>query len=200
LKRIGLYGGSFDPVHNAHLALARTALQHLMLDELRWIPVGDAWHKRRELSPAPDRAAMVSLAIADEPRFVLDRSELDRDGPSYTIDTVRQLKSQHGAPAQWFLVVGQDQYSQLHTWHDWRDLLGEATLAVAARDGVEPTPSAALAAHHHRVVTLPLPRIDVSATEVRRRITDREGIADMVPAPVASYIDRHHLYRGQPGS
>lgn len=200
MKRIGLYGGSFDPVHHAHLALARTALEHLALEELHWIPAGDPWQKARELAPAADRAAMVALAIADEPRFVLERCEIERRGPSYTRETVRELKSRRAEPAQWFLVVGQDQYGQLDTWRDWRELLGEVTLAVAAREGVAPTPSAALAAHPHRAVTLPLPRIDVSSSEVRRRIAAREGITDMVPAAVASYIDRHHLYRGHPGS
>lgn len=200
MKRIGLYGGSFDPVHHAHLALARTALGHLALDQLRWIPAGDPWQKSRELAPAADRAAMVALAIADEPRFVLDRCELERHGPSYTLDTVREVKSRQGAAAQWFLVVGQDQYRQLDTWRGWRELLGEVTLAVAAREGVDPTASAALAAHPHRAVTLPLPRIDISSSDVRRRIAAREAITDMVPAAVASYIDRHHLYRGHPGS
>jgi nicotinate-nucleotide adenylyltransferase len=200
LKRIGLYGGSFDPVHHAHLALARTALEHLALDQLRWIPAGDPWQKSRKLAPAADRAAMVALAIADEPRFVLDRCEIERPGPSFTLDTVRDVKSRHAEAAQWFLVVGQDQYGQLTTWRGWRELLGEVTLAVAARAGVEPTPSAALAAQPHRAVTLPLPCIDISSSEVRRRVAVREGIADMVPAAVASYIDRHHLYRGHPGS
>ncbi len=187
-------------MHRAHLALARTALEHLMLDELRWIPVGDAWQKPRELTPAADRAAMVALAIEDEPRFVLERCELERQGPSYMIDTVRELKAAHPSPALWFLVVGQDQYGQLHTWRDWRELAAEVSFAVAAREGVEPTPGDALADHPHHAVTLPLPRIDVSSSDVRRRVAAREGITDMVPPPVASYIDRHHLYRGHPGS
>ncbi|HEX6703116.1 MAG TPA: nicotinate-nucleotide adenylyltransferase [Albitalea sp.] len=201
MRRIGLYGGSFDPVHDAHLALARTALEHLQLDELRWIPVGDAWHKERRLSPAEDRAAMVSLAIADEPRFVLERCELERQGPSYTIDTVRQLKAaQQAHAAEWFLVMGQDQYGKLHTWHDWRALLPEVAFAVASRDGAPPVASAELAALPHRAVVLPLPRIDVSSTDIRRRVAAGQGISSMVPPAVASYIDRHHLYRGTPGS
>ena len=91
MKRVGLFGGSFDPVHNAHVALARTALEQLALDELRWIPVGQPWQKARRLAAAADREAMVRLAIAGEPRFVLDRVELRRRGPTFTLDTVREL-------------------------------------------------------------------------------------------------------------
>jgi nicotinate-nucleotide adenylyltransferase len=199
LKRIGLYGGSFDPVHLGHLALARMAVEHLSLDELRVLPAGDAWQKQRELAPAEHRAAMLALAIQGEPHLVLDRCELDRNGPSYMIDTVRHLKATRG-PGVWFLVIGQDQYGQLHTWHQWRELAREVTFAVAEREGVAPTPSEELQLHGHRVVPLPLPRIDISSSEIRRRIALGEEIASMVPAAVGSYIDQHRLYRGHTGN
>ena len=198
LKRIGLYGGSFDPPHNAHLALARTALEHLQLAELRWVPAGLPWQKAPRLASVPDRQAMVMAAIAGEPRFVLEACELWRSGPSYTIDTVREL--QDAEPADWFLVVGQDQYANLHTWHEWRELVRRVTLAVAARDGIEPQPSPPLAAEPHRAVTLPLPRIDVASRDIRQRIADGRDYTDMVPPAVARYIDQHHLYRGTPRS
>jgi nicotinate-nucleotide adenylyltransferase len=198
MKRIGLLGGSFDPPHNAHLALARVALDHLRLDELRWVPAGVQWQKARELAPIPDRQAMVMAAIAGEPRFALESCELWRSGPSYTVDTVRELRA--AELAQWFLVIGQDQYANFHTWHCWRDLLALVTLAVASRDDMAPQPSGALAAEPHRVVALPLPRIDISATEIRQRIADGRDYTDMVPPAVARYIDQHHLYRGNPGS
>jgi nicotinate-nucleotide adenylyltransferase len=108
VRRIGLFGGSFDPVHNAHLALAHSALQALKLDELRWQPAGQPWQKARALTPAVHRQAMIRLAIAGEPRFVLDRIELEREGPSFTLDTVRTLQDQE-PQAQWFLIIGQDQ-------------------------------------------------------------------------------------------
>ena len=91
MKRVGLFGGSFDPVHNAHVALARLALEQLELDEVRWIPVGQPWQKSRQLSDGADREAMVRLAIAREPRFTLDRIELRRRGVTFTLDTVREL-------------------------------------------------------------------------------------------------------------
>jgi nicotinate-nucleotide adenylyltransferase len=199
LKRIGLMGGSFDPPHRGHLALARAALDALPLDEVRFLPAGLAWQKKdRQVTPAEHRKAMVELAIEGEPRFVLDDRELRREGPSYTIDTVRELQAEQHA--QWFLIVGQDQYANLHTWREWEDLLPRVTLAVAARGGALPAPSAPLAALPHRVTTLPMPRIDVSSTEIRRRAAAGEAIDDMVPAAVARYIDLHRLYGGHTGS
>jgi nicotinate-nucleotide adenylyltransferase len=198
LKRIGLLGGSFDPPHDAHLALARSALEHLRLDEVRWLPAGLQWQKTQQPATADDRKAMVALAIEGEPRFALDDRELRRAGPSYTIDTLRALQAEEAA--EWFWILGQDQYANLPTWHEWRELLRRVTFAVASRDGVAPTPSAALAAVPHRVVALPMPLIGVSATEIRRRAAAGLDIDDMVPAEVARYIGLHRLYRGHTGS
>jgi len=198
VKRIGLLGGSFDPPHNAHLALARIALDHLRLDELRWVPVGDAYQKHRELASVADRRAMIELAIADEPRFALETCELDRAGPSYSVDTLRELQSRQAA--DWFFIIGQDQYANFHTWHEWPEMLQRVTLAVASREGSQPTPDPQVAAVPHRVVALPLPRIDVSSTAIRTAAAEGRDYTDMVPGPIARYIDRHHLYRGTPRS
>ena len=134
MKRIGVFGGSFDPVHLAHLALARVALEQLQLDEVRWVPAGRPWQKARPLTPAVYRLAMVRLAIADEPRFVLDGCEIDRSGASYTYDTVREMQAAQPGN-DWVLVIGQDQYAGLHTWLGWQKLLSRVTLAVANRPG-----------------------------------------------------------------
>lgn len=190
--RIGLFGGTFDPPHNAHVALARAALEALRLDALRWIPAGQPWQKSRTITAAPDREAMVRLAIAGEPRFELDRCELARDGPSYTIDTVRALHAQHPAAAL-FLIIGADQYAGLHTWHGWQELLALVTLAVANRPGPHPGPDPQVQRVAHRVV--PLPMLDISATEIRARVSQGLPIDSMVPPPVARYIDLHQLYR-----
>lgn len=193
--RIGLFGGSFDPVHNGHLALAQSALDHLKLDELRWIPAGLPWQKtEREPTPADHRAAMVRLAILGEPRFRIDEVELQRGGPSYTIDTVDALHAQR-PEAEFFLVIGQDQYARLHTWHDWRALLSRVTIAVAARDGMVARAAPTLLSVWHRVEVLPMPEMPVSSTQLRAAVGRGEDIRAWVPAPVARYIELHDLYR-----
>ncbi len=200
---MGIFGGSFDPVHNAHVALARLALDELQLDELRWVPAGQAWQKARPLTAAVHREAMLRLAIAGEPRFRVSRIELDRAGASFTLDTVREMqgdmqKTQPGA--QWFLLIGQDQYAGFHTWQGWQELLERVTLAVAQRSvagGSGARPWAVDAQVHraaHAVVTLPM--MDVSSTDIRRRVAAGQGIDALVPPAVARYIEQHNLYRG----
>jgi nicotinate-nucleotide adenylyltransferase len=193
MKRVGLFGGTFDPVHNAHVALARQALDALSLHELRWIPAGQPWQKARQLAAPQHREAMVRLAIEGEPRFVLDRCELKRQGPSYTLDTVRELQATEPGNA-WFLILGQDQYAGLHTWRDWRELLSRVTLAVANRPGVTPEPHPDVKQVPHQMV--PLPMMDISSTAIRDCIARDGAITDLVPAAVASYIDQNDLYRG----
>jgi len=192
LTRIGLFGGTFDPPHNAHVALARAALDALKLGELRWIPAGNPWQKAREITSAEHREAMVRAAIAGEPRFVLDRIELEREGPSYTLDTVNALHAQQ-PQAELFLVIGADQYAGLHTWRGWQALLSRVTLAVANRPGPMPAVHPDVLRTVHRVV--PLPMLDVSATDIRSRVARGESIDSLVPPAVASYISRHGLYR-----
>lgn len=196
-RRIGLFGGSFDPVHNAHVALAKSALETLELDELRWIPTGHAWHKDRVLTPAVHRLAMLRCVVAGEPRYLLDPIETERAGPSYTLDTVRALAARE-PQAVWWLVIGNDQYATLHTWRDWRELLGRVGLAVANRPGERPAVDPEVLAFPHR--TVPLPMMDISSTEVRRRIAEGADFGRLVPPEVARYIERHGLYRPATGS
>lgn len=200
MPRLGLFGGSFDPPHAGHLQLARTALAHLALDELLWIPAGQPWQRQHRLAGGEHRAAMVHAAIAGEPRFRLDRRELERQGPSYTLDTVRELRAERPGAAL-FLLIGEDQYQRLPTWHGWQDLLALVTLAVAGRGAVRPPP-AALAEVPHAVERLPMPPMDISATAIRQHLA-RGGSAlalapAMVPEQVAGYIDRHPLYAARP--
>lgn len=196
--RIGIFGGSFDPVHNAHVALAHRALAELKLDELRWVPARQPWQKARPLTDAVHREAMLRLALADEPRFQLSRLELDRSGASYTADTVREMQRQQPG-AQWFLIIGQDQYAGFHTWQGWEELLGCVTLAVANR--VSSGCSGAAPRVDPRVLratkqTVDLPTMDVSSTEIRARLALGRTITDLVPRAVARYIGQHNLYLG----
>jgi nicotinate-nucleotide adenylyltransferase len=196
-RRAGLFGGSFDPVHRAHVALANAALKELQLDEVRWVPAGQAWQKSRTLTDATHREAMLRLALEGEPRFVLDRIEIERAGPSYTLDTVQALQAAH-PDTQWFLLIGQDQYAGLHTWHGWQQLLGLVVLAVANRPGDLRAIHPDVTRHPHRVV--PLPMLDISATDVRARAAQGEDLTPLVPPAVARYIKSHGLYQPAPRS
>jgi nicotinate-nucleotide adenylyltransferase len=191
VRRIGLFGGTFDPVHNAHVALASTARDSLALDELRWVPAGQPWQKARPISAAAHREAMVRLAIEGHARFTLDRIEIERSGPSYTLDTVRELQRREPGH-EWVLVIGWDQYCGLHTWLQWQTLLGCVTLAVAARPGETRPVHPEVAALAHRMV--PLPMMDISSTDIRARVAQGQSITHLVPAAVARYIEQQALY------
>ena len=122
-KRLGVYGGSFDPPHTAHIALAKHAVAQFVLDELRIIPTGDSWHKARALTPSPHRLAMTRLAFADVPQAVVDPREIDRQGATYTVDTLEELKAEQ-PEADLYLFIGADQAHAFQTWHRWQDIVG----------------------------------------------------------------------------
>jgi len=196
-RRIGLLGGTFDPVHNAHVALAASAQTALGLDSVLWLPAGQPWQKSRAITPAEHRAAMVELAIVGQPTWRVDRREMERAGPSYTLDTVRELNAEQPG-TQWHLIVGQDQYAGLHTWLGWQELLSLVQLAVANRPGASLAVNPAVHAQGHTVV--PLSMLDIASTEIRARVAGGQDIATLVPEAVARYIDFHRLYRGTPRS
>ena len=199
VRRIGLYGGSFDPPHLAHLALARLARDTLMLDELRWQPAGQPWQKPgRRLASGEHRVAMLRLLTQGEAGFVIDTCELDRHGPSYTVDTLREVAAVQ-PKAELFLVIGADQFARLDTWKEAGEITRLSTLAVAAREGQAVMPPAAWAGSSPVWRELPLPRIDISATEVRRRAAAGEPVSPLVGEAVAGYIDQQQLYRAAPG-
>lgn len=195
-RRVGVFGGAFDPPHQAHLSLVRAAVAQLQLDEIRVFPTGQAWHKARPLSPAHHRLAMAELAFADEPKVVLDAREMARSGPSYTVDTLRELKSEQPG-AELYLVIGADQARALPTWHEWRELPQLAIICVAEREELTRTrprfiPPKAL---ESRFRQLQMPSMPISATEIRSRLAAHQGIVPLVSEPVARYIEHHHLYQ-----
>ena len=194
--RVGVMGGAFDPPHKAHQALAQTAIAQLQLDELRLIPTGHAWHKPRTLSAAAHRLAMTRLAFADQPKVTLDAREIERDGPSYTIDTLRELQAT--APtARLFLIIGADQANALTSWRDWQEILQSATICVADREDFTGATGQfdAEAASPAKFVRLHMPAMDISATQIRSRIAARQSVSALVCEPVARYIADHHLYQ-----
>jgi nicotinate-nucleotide adenylyltransferase len=194
-RRLGVFGGAFDPPHLAHRALAEVALAELQLDELRVLPTGQAWHKTRPLTPAHHRLAMAELAFADLPGLVLDDREIRRAGPSYTLDTLRELQAEQPG-AELFLVMGKDQADALPSWRNWQEIVHFAIICVADRDALTGketkfVPPVEMAARFHK---LHMPAMDISATGIRSRIASGQDVAPLVSASVARYIEHHHLY------
>ena len=196
-QRIGVFGGSFDPPHNAHVALAREALDQFQLDSLHVVPTGLAWHKSRALSAPVHRLAMTRLAFDNVARVVVDDRELQRQGPTFTIDTLKALQTEN-PQAQIYLFVGADQFVAFRQWHQWQEILEIAIICIADRAESTPTQTQfdAYAAQSHRFFTLKLPLMSVSATQVRQLIASGAAcdIAKLVPEPVARYIALHQLY------
>lgn len=197
---MGLFGGAFDPPHRAHLALARAALSQLGLDELRVLPTGQAWHKSRTLSPGAQRLAMCRLAFADLPAVVIDERELQRQGPSYTVDTLQELRAEQPG-SEFFVLMGGDQWADFRRWHRWADIAAQARLCVLGRPGAAPPrPQPGLSSPQ----LLEMPAMDCSATGIREalaagRLPEAE-LRRLVPDAVARYISSHCLYGNpQPG-
>ena len=195
-RRIGVFGGAFDPPHVAHVALVKAALAELQLDQLRVVPTGGAWHKARALTPAPQRLAMAQLAFSELPRVVVDACEIERGGPSYTIDTLREFKALWPA-AELFLILGEDQVRALPKWRAGQEIARLAIICVAAREDATGATSK-LGINNgleSRFRHLSMPALSVSASDIRHRIATHAGVADLVFEPVARYIALHHLYQ-----
>jgi len=202
-RRIGLFGGTFDPPHVGHLALAEWARESLRLDRVLFVPAGQPPHKgRARLSGVDHRLAMTRLAVRDNRAFTVSALEALRDGPSFTVDTVRALRRR--APrARIFLLMGADSLAEFSTWRDPEAILAFATLAVAPRPG----PSAAAGrparrgdavvrrAGESRITWLRNPGLDVSSSAIRSRLRAGRSVRYLIPEAVARYIARHRLYR-----
>ena len=187
-RLVGLLGGSFDPVHLGHLIVGRVAAETLGLDSLRFVPAREQPFKRGlHGALAEQRAAMLDLAVAGSPGFAVERAELDRPGPSYTVDTLRALHARE-AGVRLTLLLGADAAAELEAWHRAEEIPALATVVVFARAGV-PVPSSPLISR-----TIEVPAVEISATEIRRRVREGRSIRYWVPDPVAEYVTRHRLY------
>jgi nicotinate-nucleotide adenylyltransferase len=188
MRAIGLLGGSFDPVHHGHLIVAQVAAEALGLDELRFMPAREQPFKRgRHAAPAADRAAMLELAVAGVPGFAVERAELERPGPSYSVETLEALRVRE-PEAGFTLLLGADAALELAAWHRAAELPRLARIAAFARPGI-PIPASPLIA-----ATVEVPAVEISATEIRRRVRTGQPIRYWVPDAVADYVARHRLY------
>jgi nicotinate-nucleotide adenylyltransferase len=195
--RVGIYGGVFNPPHHGHLVAAQEAYSQLGLDVVVWVPVGDAPHREIESDPGADaRFEMVELATSADERFRVSRIEIEREGPSYTVDTLRELREREPED-ELFLILGGDQALALPTWHEPEQVLELATLGVfergsSTRNAIQITIRRLVGAD--RVRFLEMPRIDISSTMVRRRAATGKPIRYLVPDKVANHIGAQSLY------
>lgn len=200
-QRIGMYGGAFDPPHNAHVALAKAAIAQLGLDVLHVIPTGYAWHKAQRLSPAADRLAMAELAFGDMNQVVIDDREIRRSGATYSRDTLRELQAQY-PDAQLYLVMGADQARALPTWSHFDEIAKIAIICVAERaekaGSISYLPT--LDSLASPAIHIELPIMPESATDIRDLVLQGKTIDNLLSSSVALYIEKHHLYQSNQAS
>ena len=200
--KVGVIGGTFDPIHNGHLLIAEETRAELNLTQVLFVPAGQPWLKTNSpISAARHRLEMVRLAIADRAGFKLSTVDIDRPGPSYTIDTLTDLQSQFGAGARLFFILGWDSLAELPQWREPSRLVEMCRLVAVPRPGYPPPDlnslEAAIPGISKRVTLLDKPKLDISATVIRERVAQGLSIRHLVPEPVENYIKQHRLYQRQ---
>lgn len=188
VKRVGLFGGSFDPVHNGHLAVADYLTANDLVDEVVFVPVGLPWQKAKPVASAADRKSMLELSISETPKFKFSSLEIDRPGVSYTIDTVEEL-SKKAPQDEIYLVLGADAANSFPTWHRVEELVNRVKLLIIAREQQAVTNLES----DFQFVNMSL--VDVSSSMVRKLVSQGSSISHLVPKEVASYISGHKLYQ-----
>jgi len=191
MTRVGVFGGTFDPVHVGHLAIAHAALESVPLDRVLFVLARRSPLKERgPVASEGDRLRMLELAVANEPRFAVSRLELDREGPSYTVDTLERLAQLSGSD-ELFLILGSDAIAVLPRWKDPDRIAELATLVVAERPGAPERAGTA------PIVTFDAPRLDISSRELRARAARGRSLRYLVPEPVLQHIEARGLYRAE---
>ncbi|MGB7183562.1 MAG: nicotinate-nucleotide adenylyltransferase [Burkholderiaceae bacterium] len=205
---IGLFGGSFDPVHVGHIAFMRSAETALRLTAMRLIPSGNSWQKPGQQTPPEHRRAMLELATAKYANWVIDGQEIDRGGASYTVQTLESLRAELGSEAALVLLIGSDQLHNLATWHRYEDLLGLAHIAVTQREQIPlhsfPPAIEQLLQTHGRdalddapcgnIVFFRMPAVAVSSTQLRKALALHQPVDNLLDPAVLDYIRQHQLY------
>jgi nicotinate-nucleotide adenylyltransferase len=183
---LGILGGTFDPVHNAHLAIAKRAMERLALERILWIPTGKPAYRKPAVANGADRLAMLRLALEHEPAYEIDERELDASASPYTVDTLGALRADHPRD-EFYLLMGADQYAGFRDWRDPAEVARLARLVVFARPGYQLPAGEAL--------VVPMAPMALSASDIRARAARGERLDGLVPAAVANYIAERRLYR-----
>jgi nicotinate-nucleotide adenylyltransferase len=193
-KRLGIMGGTFDPIHHGHLVAASEAADFFGLAEVIFVPTGQPWQKNgREVSAAEDRYLMTVIATASNPRFSVSRVDIDRPGETYTIDTLRDLRAERGPEAEFYFITGADALARMISWRDTDELFALAQFVGCTRPGHRLTLSDLPA---DRVSLLEIPALSISSTECRERVRRGHPIWYLVPDGIVQYISKRGLYRG----
>ncbi|WP_460773598.1 nicotinate-nucleotide adenylyltransferase [Microbacterium sp. GXF7504] len=190
--RVGVMGGTFDPIHHGHLVAASEVAASFDLDEVVFVPTGQPWHKET-VTPAEHRYLMTVIATASNPDFSVSRVDLDRDGTTYTIDTLRDLKAQR-PDAELFFITGADAVAQILSWRDHDELWDLAHFVAVSRPGHT---LSAVGVPADRVSLLEIPALAISSTDCRERVNEGKPVWYLVPDGVVQYIAKHHLYRSK---
>jgi nicotinate-nucleotide adenylyltransferase len=193
-RRIGVMGGTFDPIHHGHLVAASEVQASFDLDEVIFVPTGQPWQKAgREVSPAEDRYLMTVIATASNPRFSVSRVDIDRPGPTYTVDTLRDLRAELGPDVDFYFITGADALTQILTWHHVDKLFEMAHFVGCTRPGH--TIEIGEGVPKEAVTLLEIPALAISSTECRERVATGHPIWYLVPDGVVQYINKRRLYR-----
>ena len=198
--KIGILGGTFDPIHNGHLAIAEEARAYLNLTEVLFLPAGQPWMKSdRSISPAQNRVAMITLALQTRPYFKLSTIEIEHQGPSYSVDSVTQLKAQAVEATDWYFILGWDNLSKIPHWKEPAKMVEMCFLAAVPRPGYDRPNVKKLEAKipgiSKKIILMDKPRVDISATDIRNKVAQGLSINGLVPEAVAQYIKEKGLYR-----
>jgi len=192
-KRIGVLGGTFDPIHNGHLVAASEVAHVLALDEVIFVPTGQPWQKEdRELAPPEDRYLMTVIATAFDPLLSVSRVDIDRAGETYTVDTLSDLRAAHGPDAEFFFIMGADALSRIKSWHNTENLFSLAHFVGCTRPG-HPIDLDGL--DEREVTLIEIPALEISSTACRERVRTGRPIRYLVPDGVIQYIAKRGLYR-----